>query len=234
MKKYEILNANTLKIIALISMVIDHVGVMIFPSTLWLRCLGRISLPIFAYMIAEGCRYTKDPKKYFLRIFILGLLCQAVYFVVYGTLYLSTVVSFALSVLAIQCINKLLLSRDGKAIATHGLCCLALLLLMLFLVFPPNFMDKYGLKLDYGIYPFLIPIVLYYLPSKEWRLFAMIPLLYLLSLNFQWEQLLAFCALPILLLYNGKRGRKNLKYFFYVAYPAHLVLIFFVYILFFS
>jgi len=196
LKKYEILNANTLKIIALISMVIDHVGVMIFPSTLWLRCLGRISLPIFAYMIAEGCRYTKDPKKYFLRIFILGLLCQAVYFVVYGTLYLSTVVSFALSVLAIQCINKLLLSRDGKAIATHGLCCLALLLLMLFLVFPPNFMDKYGLKLDYGIYPFLIPIVLYYLPSKEWRLFAMIPLLYLLSLNFQWKSCLHSARSP--------------------------------------
>ena len=65
LKKYEILNANVLKIIALISMVIDHVGVMLFPNALWLRCLGRISLPIFAYMIAEGCHHTRNPKKIF-------------------------------------------------------------------------------------------------------------------------------------------------------------------------
>ena len=232
MKKYEILNANTLKIIALIAMVIDHVGVMIFPNTLWLRCLGRISLPIFTYMIAEGCRHTKNPTKYFLRIFILGLLCQAVYFAVYGTLYLSTVVSFALSVLAIQSIDALIASKSKKALFIHILYCAALLLLMLFLVFPPKFMEQYGLMLDYGISPFLIPIVLYYLPTKEWRLIAMIPLLYLLSLNFEWEQLLAFCAIPILFMYNGKRGKTNLKYFFYIAYPAHLVLIFIVYTLF--
>ena len=68
MKKYEILNGNALKIIALISMIIDHVGVMLFPYELWLRCLGRISLPIFAYMVAEGCQYTRNMKKYFLRI----------------------------------------------------------------------------------------------------------------------------------------------------------------------
>jgi hypothetical protein len=184
-------------------------------------------------MIAEGCRHTKNPTKYFLRIFILGLLCQAVYFVVYGTLYLSTVVSFALSVLAIQCIDALIASKSKKALFIHILYCAALLLLMLFLVFPPSFTDRYGLMLDYGIYPFLIPIVLYYLPTKEWRLIAMIPLLYLLSLNFNWEQLLAFCSIPILLTYNGKRGKTNLKYFFYIAYPAHLVLIFFVYFLFF-
>ncbi len=233
MKRYEILNANTLKIIALISMVIDHVGVMIFPSTLWLRCLGRISLPIFAYMIAEGCHHTKNPRNYFLRIFVLGVLCQAVYFVVYGTLYLSTVVSFALSVLAIQCIEGLRHAKSKADIVRYAAYCLALLLLMLFLLYPPRFMDAYELHLDYGIYPFLIPIVLYYLPTKELRILAMIPLLYLLSLNFQWEQLLAFCALPILLLYNGQRGKRNLKYFFYIAYPAHLVMIFAVYVLFF-
>ena len=233
LKKYEILNANALKIIALISMVIDHIGVMLFPNALWLRCLGRISLPIFAYMIAEGCHHTRNPKKYFLRIFILGVLCQAVYFVAYGTLYLSTLISFSLAVLFIFLSEGAL---RGKKTKDRIFQLIALILLgagVLWLAFPPAFTAVYGLTLDYGIYPFLIPVVLYFIPKKEWRLIAMIPLLYLLSLDFEWEQLLAFCALPILLMYNGKRGKANLKYFFYIAYPLHLVLIFGVYILFF-
>ena len=234
LKKYEILNANVLKIIALISMVIDHVGVMLFPNALWLRCLGRISLPIFAYMIAEGCHHTRNPKKYFLRIFILGVLCQAVYFVAYGTLYLSTLISFSLAVLAIFLLKKLCTERGKLQIAKNAMLCIAMLLLMIFLANPPSFTEPYGLYLDYGIYPFLIPVVLYFIPKKEWRLLAMIPLLYLLSLDFEWEQLLAFCAIPILLMYNGKRGKANLKYLFYIAYPLHLVLIFVIYILFFD
>ncbi len=226
MKKYEILNANTLKVIALISMIIDHIGVMIFPNALWLRCLGRISLPIFAYMIAEGCRYTRNPRKYFLRIFVLGVLCQAVYFFAAGTLYLSTVVSFSLSVAAIFMIKGAIRPRKARDGALCISALLLLALLMLFLLYPPQFMKPYGLLVDYGIYPFLIPIVLYFLPKKEWRILAMIPLLYLLSLNFEWEQLLAFAALPILLLYNGQKGKRNLKYLFYIAYPLHLGLIF--------
>jgi hypothetical protein len=124
--------------------------------------------------------------------------------------------------------------KNKADLVKHIAYCLGILLLMLFLLYPPRFMDAYELLLDYGIYPFLIPIVLYYIPKKEWQILAMIPLLYLLSLDFAWEQLLAFLALPILLLYNGKRGKANLKYFFYIAYPAHLVLIFIVYMLFFQ
>ena len=233
MKKYEILNGNALKIIALVSMIIDHVGVMLFPYDLWLRCLGRISLPIFAYMVAEGCQYTRNMKKYFLRIFVLGVLCQAVYFVVYGTLYLSTLISFSLSIVAIALLNAIRKERDVKRLVLYGALAILFVLLMLFLLYPPSFMERFELCLDYGIYPFLIPVVLYFIPKKEWRILAMIPLLYLLSLNFEWEQLLAFAALPILMLYNGKRGRVNLKYLFYVAYPLHLVLIFGIYMLFF-
>ncbi len=233
MKRYEILNANALKMIALVSMVIDHVGVMLFPGELWLRCLGRISLPIFAYMIAEGCRHTKDFKKYFLRIFILGVLCQAVYFFVYRTLYLSTLISFSLAVLAILLAQNLRNAKDKRQLILYASLCLLLILFILFLLHPPRFMEPYELHLDYGVYPFLIPVVLYFIPRKEWRILAMIPLLYLLSLDFEWEQLLAFLALPILLLYNGERGKQNLKYLFYIAYPLHLVLIFIIFVLFF-
>ena len=58
------LTNNKLKIIAMISMLIDHIGVALFPYVEIFRIIGRLAFPIFAYMIAEGCRYTKNRKKY--------------------------------------------------------------------------------------------------------------------------------------------------------------------------
>ena len=63
-------------------MLIDHTGYILFPSLSILRIIGRLSFPIYAFCIAEGFRYTKDKKKYFLRVFLLGLLCQIVFFIV--------------------------------------------------------------------------------------------------------------------------------------------------------
>ena len=59
------LTGNALKILAAIFMTIDHIGVMLFPRMLILRIIGRLALPVFAFMIAEGCKYTRNKKKYF-------------------------------------------------------------------------------------------------------------------------------------------------------------------------
>ena len=60
------INAFTLKMIATVAMLIDHIGAVLFPQIEILRIIGRIAFPIFAYMIAEGCVHTKSKKKYFL------------------------------------------------------------------------------------------------------------------------------------------------------------------------
>ena len=73
------LTGNQLKIIAMIAMTCDHVGMQIFPRLLWLRMIGRLAMPIYAFLIAEGCRHTRDRKKYLLRLLGMGALCQAVY-----------------------------------------------------------------------------------------------------------------------------------------------------------
>ena len=70
-KKLRFLNGNVLKIIAAILMVIDHIGFTFFPSVMILRYIGRLAMPVFAFMIAEGCRYTKDKLRYFLTIAVL-------------------------------------------------------------------------------------------------------------------------------------------------------------------
>jgi len=73
------MNRNHLKLIACMSMLIDHIGYVLFPEAELLRIIGRIAMPIFAFFIGEGCLHTRDRKKYFLRLFVLALICQAVY-----------------------------------------------------------------------------------------------------------------------------------------------------------
>ena len=67
-KKYQILDGTTLKLIAMISMVFDHVGDMFFPDAVWPRMIGRLAMPVFSFCIAEGYTHTKDKKKYLCRI----------------------------------------------------------------------------------------------------------------------------------------------------------------------
>jgi len=72
-------NGDFLKFVAMLTMLIDHIGYLFFPAALWLRIIGRISFPIFAFLIARGYRYTSDKKKYALRLFVFGLISQVPY-----------------------------------------------------------------------------------------------------------------------------------------------------------
>ena len=63
MENKGILNGNHLKLIAAFSMLLDHAGILLFPQIRMLRIIGRLAYPIFAFMIAEGCRYTKNKAK---------------------------------------------------------------------------------------------------------------------------------------------------------------------------
>ncbi|CAM9104913.1 TraX family protein [Mycoplasma todarodis] len=71
-----VFNSMTFKIVALISMVIDHVGVIIFPGNQDLRIIGRIALPIFTFLIAFGFSKTRNPGSYFLKLFFVFICIQ--------------------------------------------------------------------------------------------------------------------------------------------------------------
>ena len=55
-------------------------------------------MPIFAFMIAEGCKYTKNKLKHFLMIFILGVICQVVYFINDQSLLMGILIVFSFSI----------------------------------------------------------------------------------------------------------------------------------------
>ena len=217
------LNNNQLKIIAMITMLIDHIGVAFFPSIKILRCIGRIAFPIYAYMIAEGCRYTKNRKKYLAMIASMAFVFQIVYFAFMNSLYQGILVTFSLSIGAIFAIDTFI---KNKNIVNRIL--MAIIILFIFTVstvFPVIF-KAYGFKLDYGMWGLCLPILVYFAPSKIWRIILSAIFLIFMSLStnvLQWWSLL---TIPLFMLYNGERGNKKMKYVFYLFYPIHLVIIY--------
>ena len=117
------LSSNAIKIIAAITMFIDHLGFMLFPQVRILRIIGRLSMPLFAYMIAQGCRYTKNKLKHFLTIFSLAVVLQVVYYVYSREMKLSILFTFSFSILliyALQYFKETLFDKDKKGLLQNS------------------------------------------------------------------------------------------------------------------
>ena len=222
-KKFGLTN-NQLKIIAMLSMLIDHIGVTMFPNVMILRIIGRLAFPIFAYMIAEGCFHTKHKARYFFMIFGLGMICQLVFFFFMGSLYQGILMTFSFSIICIYAIDYYLKKREWKSLS-----------LMIFTVFSVSFisinlpmiLNKTDFEFDYTALGILLPVVIYYSKNKLLKMLFTAVILILLSDIYFTYQLYSLLAIPLLLLYNGERGKYKLKYLFYIFYPLHLVIVYF-------
>ena len=231
------LTGNMIKIIAAILMVIDHIGVVLMHEGGILRILGRISMPLFAFMIAEGAKYTKNKAKYFGMIAGLATACQLVYYFALNDLYMCILVTFSLSIALIYALDFVkwaYLSGKGNTLSKilapllfFGLTALAYYLTTM-------------LQIDSGFFGIMMPVFAsitdmrgYEIPENaKWieshyvRVLMMtIPMLVRM---FDHEPIMwySFLAIPLLLLYSEKRGKWKMKYFFYIFYPVHLGLIY--------
>lgn len=208
------LNGNQLKILAMIAMTCDHVGLQLLPQVAILRWIGRLALPIYAYLVAEGCRHTRSRKTYLLRMASLGGLCQIVYLVAMGSLYQCILVTFSLSICLICCLEDFQKGRRWPFL-------LALAGTFVLCVVVPELWKGTDFTIDYGFPGVLLPVLIYAHPI--WGL-----VLGLLALNLEMGgmQWLSIGAIPLLLCYNGQRGKANLGRLFYWYYPVHLVVIY--------
>lgn len=213
-----ILSGNALKIIAAITMFIDHMGMLLFPENMAFRIVGRLAFPIYAYMIAEGCKFTRNRLRYFLSLFLLGAVCQIVYLIVDGSTYFSILFTFSLSILMIYALDH------AKTVKTP----------LSFLVFTAAvtgvWMLNRLLTIDYGFWGCMVPVWVSLLHRTKYDKLpvtvAMLGIgLLLLAMDSSRVQFYSLLALPLLMLYSGQRGKWRMKSFFYIFYPAHLVLL---------
>ena len=237
MKFKSCLNGNILKILACIFMVIDHIGYFLFPKIKILRYIGRLAFPMFAFFISEGCKYTKHRVQYWGMITLLGIMIFLVQYVVLNKIMGNVLLSFSVAILLIYLLQEIkktlnLQKNTKKAV---------FLIFLLILALVSSYFISIILDIDYGFVGILLPFIIS-LPDFSaidvnpklrkfdnlyTKLLLMFFTLIVLSLtnNLKYEW---FCLLSILplLLYNGKRGKLNLKYLFYIFYPLHIVIIY--------
>lgn len=230
--KVKVLSGNMLKILACLFMLIDHIGVIFFPNVLVLRYIGRLAFPIFAYMIAEGCRYTRNKLRYFLQIFIFAVVWEILNKVVFDT-GMNVFKTFSLSIIVIYCLDffKKSLASENKSFIK-----IIASLMLLFTSVIVALILSLVLKIDYKFWGCMLPVLtsLFYqdknatnfmkrfdtqLTSLVFFAIGLLCLATISNLLYQWY---AFITLPILFMYSGKKGKFNLKYLFYIFYPAHI------------
>ena len=212
------LTGNQLKILAMITMTCDHVCLMLFPQFRWLRILGRLAMPIYAFMIAEGCRHTRNRKKYLLRLLGLGALCQVVYLLAMQSLYMCILITFSMSVVLIWLMD---LAEQEKTSRSQINLALGVLTAFFLCTVLPDLLPNTGFEIDYGLPGVLLPVLIYGAGIR-----GLLVGIALMALNFGGIHWYAFLAVPVLLAYNGQRGKANLGKFFYWYYPAHLAAIY--------
>lgn len=225
------MNLFWIKILALVTMLIDHLGVFIFPNQPLLRLIGRLSFPLFAWGIANGARYTRSINKYLLRIFILAVISQIPYFLIFKISGVSNpepniLFTFSLALSAIILLNKTksLLSK------LFVIICAALLAFVLKMDYQAFgvisvivFYMLYNNNLVMGIAYLALTVVFFLVPLYINRfLGGMIGVSYINIF-----ELVSVVSIFIIALYNNKKGR-GIKYLFYAFYPLHLILLYFI------
>ena len=209
MKKYQFLTGNMLKLLAAASMLLDHGGLMFFPHEMGFRIAGRLAFPIFAFMIAEGCHYTRNRWRYWGMIAVLAAVCQGVYYFAAGDTYLSVLVTFSLAIPTVFALEEWKKTKSPLwAGATAALVAAVWLL-------------NRWLEIDYGFWGCMLPVVAAAFRGK-YQIPGLILGLAVLAAHIGGVQWYSLLAVPLLACYSGTVGRRKMKYFFYIFYPAHL------------
>ena len=222
---------NKLKLIAILSMTLDHVISVLYPNypTDWwiiaLHILGRLAAPIFWFMVSEGYYYTRNVKKYLLRLFIFAVIGHFAYNFAFGIPFIPFKTSFFnqtsviwplfLGVLGLVVVNSEELKQWQKTLLVFLLAALA---------FPS----------DWSSPAFLVVLYMGQNRDNFKKQMAMMLLwigvystVYVIFINpiYGIIQMGVALTIPLLKNYNGQRGSfKGMKYFFYIYYPFHLVI----------
>ena len=237
------LDSNVIKLIAIAAMTVDHIAWAVFPGyptdflPLLMHLIGRITCPIMCYFIAEGFHYTRDVKKYTARLFIFAVISHFCYLFAsndfvdwrsfipfyYGGALNQTSVMWSLAwglVMLRAAKSEQLQSGFVRILVIVLIClvsfpsdwsCIAALCVMAFGMNRGNFKAQSFWLIFYVA---LYAVVYFFAIDRVYGILQMGVVL----------------SLPVLRLYNGQRGKsaavnRFMKWFFYLYYPVHLLVI---------
>ena len=217
------LSSSALRLIALGAMLIDHVGLALFPDIGVFRCIGRIAFPVYCFLIVQGYLHTRDVRAYARRLLLAAILSEIPFdLLIFGRLASpaeqNVLFSLLLGLMALYA-SDTLAARPTYALFAAGSLCLCAM----------------AANVSFGWLAIALCLTMRHTQENRQR-FALcsgaVLLLYTLSLllsgvAMSWV-LVSLCALfslVPLLYYNGKRGMRSfiLTAAFYASYPLHLI-----------
>ena len=228
------ISGSTLKIIAIITMLIDHVGAVVIAPVMFqrsginymednlygtyslLRSIGRIGFPIFCFLLVEGFLHTRDMKRYAIRLGIFAFISEIPFnLAFFGKIFspdyqnvFFTLLIGLLVMMAYKAIQEKLESKITKII-------------LYLLSLSAGAGLAYFMKTDYKAFGVICIMVIYvFRYNKLHQIFAG-------AASFYFKSPAAIFAFIPISLYNGKRGI-SLKYIFYAFYPVHLLILYFI------
>ena len=227
----------SLHIMAMLFMLCDHLWGTIVTGNDWLTCIGRLTFPIYAFMIVEGYFHTKNLKKYVLRLLLFAVISEIPFNLAMGSslffpIHQNVLWSFLISIGFIHWNEKVKEKQLWKRILV-GLTTICIGYLIGFITF-----------VDYYNAGILMVLVFYFFRGKKWWCYLG-QFVCLWYINFEMlgglsyeidifgqthfiaRQGLALLALIPIWLYKGKQGyhSKPLQYFYYAFYPLHLLIL---------
>ena len=234
-------DTGLLKLIAIATMLVDHLGARVFPQYHIMRVIGRLAFPIFAYCIAVGCCYTRNIFKYALRVLALALLVQPLYTTAMGHQAMRAF-DWANNYYRVDLLIKHYYFVHPCILFSLflGICLIATLKYKKYLLtglvgIAVWYVSPY---LDYNIYGIMLMVICWALLERPgtlalwlgaYMIWYGIPTirtrLDFLSVTRVNTQFFAIMALPLLCIPTHTNIKVN-KYVFYAFYPAHLILIY--------
>jgi len=211
----KLLNNYHLKLIAMTLMTIDHIG-YIFELNLIYRIIGRLSFPLFAFLIYQGYVHTKNRIKYLLRLMIFGLSIELILIIIKLFIQIENIPRNIFMTLSFGLMGLTIIGSKQN------------ILLKIILISLLSYISEI-LYFDYGFYGILIIISFYFLKYNILiTMLIQILINYIFYIYYDFDiQYFSLLSLLIIAIYSGKLGNRiKHKSLFYLYYPLHLSILF--------
>lgn len=207
-------DGHALKLIALLSMLIDHLGAVFFPQYRFLRYIGRLAFPIFCFLLTEGYIHTRSRKRQLATLLIFAAISEIPFDLAFFSRPVNNGHQNVFFTLALAYFSMIAYDFSVKniknAVGGRIVGIISVFLIMLIAEL---------LNTDYGAMGVALVFVFYMLKGRPLILFIAVALLNATG----FPQFFATLSYPLVLGYNGRRGRQ-LKWLFYIIYPLHLTI----------